>query len=104
MLLRSLSFASALCVALLAGCASPVAHDGAADLVPVAQWAPDVVQDMRYFGAENFMGRPVAGYEAPQCWLSRPAAQALVDVRIDAQQKVYPMVPPGAANTEMVGE
>ncbi|MGK8923638.1 hypothetical protein, partial [Klebsiella pneumoniae] len=23
---------------------------------------------------------------------------------IDAQQKVYPMVPPGAANTEMVGE
>ena len=54
MLLRSLSFASALCVALLAGCASPVAHDGAADLVPVAQWAPDVVQDMRYFGAENF--------------------------------------------------
>ncbi|WP_416232212.1 hypothetical protein, partial [Klebsiella pneumoniae] len=24
--------------------------------------------------------------------------------RIDAQQKVYPMVPPGAANTEMVGE
>lgn len=43
------------------GCASPVAHDGAADLVPVAQWAPDVVQDMRYFGAENFVGRPVAG-------------------------------------------
>ncbi len=81
MLLRSLSFASALCVALLAGCASPVAHDGAADLVPVAQWAPDVVQDMRYFGAENFVGRPVAGYEAPQCWLSRPAAQALSEVQ-----------------------
>ncbi|WP_420921632.1 hypothetical protein, partial [Enterobacter quasiroggenkampii] len=25
-------------------------------------------------------------------------------VRIDPEQKVYPMVPPGAANTEMVGE
>ncbi len=24
-------------------------------------------------------------------------------VRIDAEEKVYPMVPPGAANTEMVG-
>ncbi|MHA6433446.1 hypothetical protein ACX3UF_33005, partial [Escherichia coli] len=23
---------------------------------------------------------------------------------IDAEEKVYPMVPPGAANTEMVGE
>ncbi|WP_248638210.1 hypothetical protein, partial [Citrobacter koseri] len=29
---------------------------------------------------------------------------ALIHVRIDADEKVYPMVPPGAANTEMVGE
>ncbi len=29
---------------------------------------------------------------------------ALIHVRIDAEEKVYPMVPPGAANTEMVGE
>lgn len=29
---------------------------------------------------------------------------ALIHVRIDPEQKVYPMVPPGAANTEMVGE
>ncbi|WP_375602219.1 acetolactate synthase large subunit [Enterobacter hormaechei] len=35
--------------------------------------------------------------------ISRPGP-ALIHVRIDAQQKVYPMVPPGAANTEMVGE
>ncbi|QOV64051.1 acetolactate synthase large subunit [Kosakonia pseudosacchari] len=35
--------------------------------------------------------------------ISRPGP-ALVHVRIDPQEKVYPMVPPGAANTEMVGE
>lgn len=35
--------------------------------------------------------------------IARPGP-ALIHVRIDAQQKVYPMVPPGAANTEMVGE
>ncbi|WP_288882704.1 acetolactate synthase large subunit [uncultured Kosakonia sp.] len=35
--------------------------------------------------------------------IDRPGP-ALVHVRIDPQQKVYPMVPPGAANTEMVGE
>lgn len=35
--------------------------------------------------------------------ISRPGP-ALIHVRIDAEQKVYPMVPPGAANTEMVGE
>ena len=35
--------------------------------------------------------------------INRPGP-ALIHVRIDAEQKVYPMVPPGAANTEMVGE
>lgn len=35
--------------------------------------------------------------------ISRPGP-ALIHVRIDSEQKVYPMVPPGAANTEMVGE
>ena len=35
--------------------------------------------------------------------ISRPGP-ALLHVRIDPEQKVYPMVPPGAANTEMVGE
>ena len=35
--------------------------------------------------------------------INRPGP-ALIHVRIDAEEKVYPMVPPGAANTEMVGE
>ncbi|RTN94592.1 acetolactate synthase large subunit [Enterobacter sp. WCHEn090032] len=35
--------------------------------------------------------------------ISRPGP-ALIHVRIDPEHKVYPMVPPGAANTEMVGE
>ncbi|WES68460.1 acetolactate synthase large subunit [Superficieibacter sp. HKU1] len=40
---------------------------------------------------------------ALQAMISRPGP-ALIHVRIDAGEKVYPMVPPGAANTEMVGE
>ena len=40
---------------------------------------------------------------ALQAIISRPGP-ALIHVRIDAEEKVYPMVPPGAANTEMVGE
>lgn len=47
------------------------------ELVPLADVAPDVLQDMRYHGAANFMGRPVAGYLAPRCWLSQPAARAM---------------------------
>ena len=40
---------------------------------------------------------------ALQAIIDRPGP-ALIHVRIDPEQKVYPMVPPGAANTEMVGE
>ncbi|MGX9739066.1 acetolactate synthase large subunit [Pseudocitrobacter corydidari] len=40
---------------------------------------------------------------ALQAIINQPGP-ALIHVRIDPQEKVYPMVPPGAANTEMVGE
>ncbi|WP_243312436.1 M15 family metallopeptidase [Fundidesulfovibrio agrisoli] len=39
--------------------------------------APGIPQDIRYHGSHNFLGRPVAGYEAPECILSRQAADAL---------------------------
>ncbi len=39
---------------------------------------------------------------ALQAIINRPGP-ALIHVRIDAEEKVYPMVPPGAANSEMVG-
>lgn len=42
-------------------------------------------------------------HAALQDAISRPSP-ALIHVRIDPELKVYPMVPPGAANTEMVGE
>ncbi|MEB7918534.1 acetolactate synthase large subunit [Enterobacter mori] len=42
-------------------------------------------------------------HAALQAAICRPGP-ALIHVRIDPEQKVYPMVPPGAANTEMVGE
>jgi len=42
-------------------------------------------------------------HAALQAAISHPGP-ALIHVRIDPEQKVYPMVPPGAANTEMVGE
>ena len=40
-----------------------------------------IQQDMRYYGSNNFLGRPVAGYDAPECILTTPAAMALVEVQ-----------------------
>lgn len=39
--------------------------------------APEIVQDIRYHGSHNFLGRPVAGYDAPECILTLKAASAV---------------------------
>lgn len=45
--------------------------------VYLADIAPTIRQDMRYAGDHNFVGRPIAGYEAAACILTREAATAL---------------------------
>jgi zinc D-Ala-D-Ala dipeptidase len=45
--------------------------------------APGIVQDMRYAGADNFTGRPLPGYDAPECVLRREVAEALARVQAD---------------------
>jgi len=51
--------------------------------VDLAEVAPTIVIQMRYAGAQNFLGRPVRGYAAARCLLSRPAAEALAHVAED---------------------
>ena len=38
---------------------------------------PSIAQDIRYAGSDNFVGRPLPGYEAAQCILRRDVAAAL---------------------------
>lgn len=42
---------------------------------------PSIVQDIRYAGSHNFLGRPIKGYLAAECILSEPAANALKAVQ-----------------------
>jgi len=49
--------------------------------------APAIRQDIRYAGPHNFMGRPVDGYGAAECWLTRPAAEALGRVAADLEAR-----------------
>lgn len=51
--------------------------------VHLADIAPTIRQDIRYAGSRNFLGRPVAGYRAAECILTRPAAEALARVQAD---------------------
>lgn len=48
--------------------------------------APDILQDIRYHGSHNFLGRPVDGYTDAECILTTQAAQALKAVNEELRQ------------------
>lgn len=52
-----------------------------AGFVRLSEVAPTIRQDMRYAGPFNFTGKRVPGYEAAECILWRPAAEALARVQ-----------------------
>ena len=75
--------------------------------VRLSDVAPDIVQEIRYAGEHNFMGRPVTGYEAPQCLLTREAADALGRAQSAVKSrgyslKVYDCFRPQRAVTDFV--
>src|SRR6476469_9725795 len=50
---------------------------------------PTIIQDIRYAGANNFVGRPLAGYGAAECVVKRQIGLALHDVQQElAKQKL----------------
>ena len=64
--------------------------------------APDVLQDIRYAGLDNFTGRKVPGYDAPECILQRRVAEALGRVQAALREqslslKVYDCYRPARA-------
>lgn len=50
---------------------------------------PHLIVDLRYFGADNFVGRPIEGYHQKSAWLTAPAAQALSQVAATAARDGY---------------
>ncbi|MBB5760287.1 D-alanyl-D-alanine dipeptidase [Methylorubrum rhodinum] len=65
---------------LLLAAAAPAAAD---PFVDAAGIVPGLAVEMRYAGSDNFVGRPIAGYEAPRCLLTPQAARALARVQAD---------------------
>jgi D-alanyl-D-alanine dipeptidase len=56
------------------------------DFVYLADIDASIIQDMKYFTHDNFIGRPIKGYQTPHCILTRQAATALAI----AQQQLKP--------------
>lgn len=47
---------------------------------------PGIIFDLRYKTSNNFLGRPVSGYQNARCILSLPAAEALKNVQQELHQ------------------
>lgn len=75
----------ALAIALIMAFAVPAAGRDAlpAGFVYLRDVEPSIVQDMRYAGHDNFVGRPLPGYDAGECVLRRDVALALRQVQAD---------------------
>ena len=77
--MRTILFA--LCFALTATSAS--AQTRPRSFVDASTVVPNLALEMRYAGSHNFVGRPINGYQAPVCLLTRQAATALAAVQAD---------------------
>lgn len=58
-----------------------------ANLVDIRTLVPDIHEDIKYAGHDNFVGRPVDGYAAPKCLLLKPVAEALARVEHDLRRE-----------------
>ena len=99
------------CAAALTALAVAAAPASAAELPKgfayLRDVAPSIVQEMRYFGPHNFLGRRVTGYEAGECILTKRAALRLKKVQKRLQKKglslkVYDCYRPKRAVQEFV--
>lgn len=65
----------------LAACTHAPDPQDATDFVDTRALIPDLVVEMRYAGHENFVGRPITGYDAPVCLLTQRAAATLANAQ-----------------------
>src|SRR5690606_33623101 len=66
---------------------SPAQSPDEAGLVDIRSLVPDMAQEIRYAGRNNFAGMPIDGYDAPRCHLLEPVAEALQKVEQDLREQ-----------------
>jgi D-alanyl-D-alanine dipeptidase len=59
---------------------SPARTAAEAGLVDIRTRVPDIAEDIKYAGRDNFVGTRIDGYLAPKCLLLQPVADALARV------------------------
>jgi zinc D-Ala-D-Ala dipeptidase len=75
--------AAALALGIVQGTIPAQAQSLPEDFVFLRDVAPTIRQDIRYAGSNNFVGRPLPGYQGAECIVKRPVALALQRVQQD---------------------
>ena len=73
-------------------CAYSSAHSLNKSFVYLNDVAPTIIQELRYFSNNNFVGRVISGYKANKCILTIKAATALAKVQTRLNKKGYSLV------------
>ena len=63
--------------------------DDATGFVSLAEAAPDVILEIRYYPTYNFVGERVDGYEEPCALMTKEAAEALNNAAAEAEEQGY---------------
>ncbi|MCC5013609.1 MULTISPECIES: M15 family metallopeptidase [unclassified Legionella] len=66
-----------------------LAHALPAGFVYLHDVAPDIIEDLRYAGSDNFVGQPIPGYQTARCILTQAAAEQLAKAEKAAVAKGY---------------
>jgi zinc D-Ala-D-Ala dipeptidase len=86
-------FLSVLGLALLTANCAIIQKNGLPDgFVHLSQVDQSIVQDIRYAGTQNFIGRKVAGYDAAACIVTRTTADALAKAQSRLRPYGYTLV------------
>jgi D-alanyl-D-alanine dipeptidase len=75
------SIVIALCLATSALPGAAQAQKLPGDFAFLRDLDPSIIQDIRYAGANNFVGRPLKGYDAAECVVKRDAGRMLKSVQ-----------------------
>jgi D-alanyl-D-alanine dipeptidase len=79
--MRNLNLTALILLTAIAPSGSAAAQALPGEFVHLRDLDPSIIQDIRYAGSNNFMGRPMAGYGAAECVVKRSVGLALQNVQ-----------------------
>jgi D-alanyl-D-alanine dipeptidase len=72
---------------LVSSCSTSSIQQDKSNFKELKEVIPDLVYDIRYYSADNFVGKPIDGYNAPKAYLTKEATAALQKVQAELRQE-----------------